>query len=70
MADRIHGLRPKKLLVSVTVPPAPVRVPSQRLLVLSVTSVTSVANDKDLLQIIILNKFFLRVTKSKTKINH
>ena len=28
------------------VPPAPVRVPSQRLLAPSVTSVTSVANDK------------------------
>ena len=36
----------KKLLVSVTVPPASVRVPSQRVLVPSVASVTSVANDK------------------------
>ena len=37
----------KKLLVSMAVPPAPVRVPSQRLLVPSFASVTSVANDKE-----------------------
>ena len=36
----------KKLSVSVAVPPAPVRVPSERPLVPSVVSVTSVANDK------------------------
>ena len=42
-----HGLGPKKLSASVTVPPAPVRVPSQRPLAPSVASVTSVANDKD-----------------------
>ena len=36
----------KKLLASVAVPPAPVRVPSQRPLAPSVTSVTLVANDK------------------------
>ena len=36
----------KKLLVSVAVPPAPVRVPSQRPLALSVVSVMLVANDK------------------------
>ena len=36
----------KKLLFSVAVPPAPVRVPSQRPLAPSVASVTSVANDK------------------------
>ena len=41
-----HGLRPKNLSVSVAVPPAPVRVPSQRPLSPSVASVTSVANDK------------------------
>ena len=41
-----HGLRPKKLEASVAVPPAPVRVPSQRQLAQSVASVTSVANDK------------------------
>ena len=41
-----HGLRPKELLVSVAVPPAPVRVPSQRPLAPSVASVTSLANDK------------------------
>ena len=41
-----HGLWPKKLSVSVAVPPAPVRVPSQRPLAPSVTSVTSVTNDK------------------------
>ena len=41
-----HGLRPKKLSVSVAVPPAPVRVPSQRPLAPSVASVTSVTNDK------------------------
>ena len=37
---------PKKLSVSVAVPPAPVRVPSQRPLAPSVASVTSVTNDK------------------------
>ena len=36
----------KKLSVSVAVPPAPVRVPSQRPLAPSVASVTSVTNDK------------------------
>ena len=43
------GCDQKKLSVSVAVPPAPVRVPSQRSLapsVASVTSVTSIANDK------------------------
>ena len=39
----------KKFLVSVAVPPAPVRVPSQRPLAPSVASVTSVANDKGFL---------------------
>ena len=42
----IHGLRPKKLSVSMAVPPAPVRVPSERPLAPSVASVTSVANYK------------------------
>ena len=37
----------KKALSSVTVPPAPVRVPSHRPLAPSVASVTSIANDKD-----------------------
>ena len=37
---------PRKLLVSLAVPPAPVRVPSQNPLAPSVMSVTSVANDK------------------------
>ena len=37
---------PIKLSVSVTVLPAPVRVPSQRPLATSVVSVMSVANDK------------------------
>jgi hypothetical protein len=41
-----HGLRPKKLSVSVAVPPVPVWVPSQMPLAPSVTSVTSVANNK------------------------
>ena len=36
----------KKLSASVAVPPAPVRVPSQRPLAPNVGSVTSVANDK------------------------
>ena len=36
----------KKLSVSVAVPPAPVRVPSQKPLAPSVASVTSVTNDK------------------------
>ena len=40
------GQKKKKLCVSVAVPSAPVRVPSQRPLVPSVASVTSVANDK------------------------
>ena len=38
---------PKKLLVCVVVPPAPVLVSSQRPHAPSVVSVTSVANDKD-----------------------
>ena len=37
----------KKLSVSVAVPPAPFRVPSQRPLAPSVAAVTSVANDRD-----------------------
>jgi hypothetical protein len=41
-----HGLRPEKLLVSVAMAPAPVRIPSERPLAPSVASVTSVANDK------------------------
>ena len=41
------GCGQKKLSVSVAVPPAPVRVPSQRPLAPSFSSVTSVANDKD-----------------------
>ena len=40
------GCGKKKLNASVAVPPAPVRVPSQRPLAPSVTSGTSVANDK------------------------
>ena len=40
------GCGQKKLVVSVAVPPAPVRVPSQRSLAPSVTPITSVANDK------------------------
>ena len=40
------GCAKKKLLVSVVVPPAPVRVPSQRPFAQSVASVTSVAIDK------------------------
>ena len=40
------GCKPKKLSVSVAVPPAPIRVPSQRPLAPSVTSVTSVGYDK------------------------
>ena len=40
------GCGQKKLSVSVAVPPAPVRVPSQRPLAPSVSSVKSVANDK------------------------
>ena len=40
------GCSQKKLSVSVVVPPAPVRVPSQRPHAPSVASVTSVANDK------------------------
>ena len=40
------GCCQKKLSASVAVPPSPLRVPSQRLLAPSVTSVISVANDK------------------------
>ena len=40
------GLRPKKFQTSVAVPPASVRVPSQRSLAPCVASVTPVANDK------------------------
>ena len=41
-----HGLRQQKLLASVAVPPAPVRVPSQRPLAPSVASVMSIVKDK------------------------
>ena len=41
-----HGLRPKKLQVSVAVLPASVRVPNQRPLAPSVALLTSVVNDK------------------------
>ena len=40
------GCGKKNLSVNLAVPPAPVRVPSQRPLAQSVASVTSVANDK------------------------
>ena len=40
------GLQPKKVQTSVAVPPAPVRVPSQRPLAPSVTPITSIVNDK------------------------
>ena len=40
-------LRPKKSFKLVWMPPAPVRVPSQRPLPPSLASVTSVDNDKD-----------------------
>ena len=46
VVHRALGCGQKKLRVSVAVPPAPVRVPSQRSLVPSVASVTSVVNDK------------------------
>ena len=39
-------MRSKKLYASVTVPSAPIRAPSQWSLAPSVTSLTSVANDK------------------------
>ena len=45
-----HGLWPKKLSVSVAVPPAPVQVPNRRPLAQSVASVTLVANDKDIMK--------------------
>ena len=41
-----HGLRSKKLLVIVAVQPTPIQVPSQRPVVPSVASVTSVAIGK------------------------
>ena len=41
-----YRLRPKILYASMTVPPAPVRVPGQRPLAPRITSVTSVAKDK------------------------
>ena len=43
----------KKLSVCVSVPPAPVWIPSQRPLAPSVASVTSVANDKDDIEMIL-----------------
>ena len=46
-----HRLRPKKVHASVAVPAAPVRVPSQRPLSPSVTSVTSVANDRVIMKL-------------------
>ena len=46
VVHKVMGCVQKKLSVSVAVPPAPVRVPSQRPLAPSVESVTSVANDK------------------------
>jgi hypothetical protein len=48
VANGAMGCGQKKLSVSVAVPPAPVRVPSQSPFALSATSVTSVANDKNL----------------------
>ena len=45
------GQRTKKFQTSVAVPPAPVWVPSQRPLAPSVTSVTSVANDKVIMKL-------------------
>jgi hypothetical protein len=45
----VHGVMEaaaKKVQTSVAVPPPPVRVPNQSLLVPSVASVTSVVNDK------------------------
>ena len=47
------GCGQKKLSVSVAVPPAPVRVPSQRPLAPSVSSVKSVANDKGDIEMIL-----------------
>ena len=41
------GAAAKKFQTSVAVPPAPVHIPSQRLLAPSVALVTSVVNDKD-----------------------
>ena len=41
------GRQPKKFQTNVVVPPAPVRVSSQRPITPSVVSVTLVANDKD-----------------------
>ena len=43
------GCGQKKLSVSVAVPPAPVRIPSQRPLAPGVASVTSVANDNEII---------------------
>ena len=57
------GLRPKKFQTSVAVPPAPVRVPSQRPLAPSVASVTSVANDKDDNEIIMGAVTFRRISE-------
>jgi hypothetical protein len=47
------GCGQKRLLVSVAMPSAPVRVPSQRPLALSVASVPSVANDKNVNEMIL-----------------
>ena len=70
-----HGLRPrKKLLVSVAVPPAPVRVPGQKPLATSVASVMSVASEwwwefffnfKNNLGLVYSAGFFCRCLNSK-----
>ena len=45
----VHGLRPKKLSASVAVPPALVRIPSQRPLGPSVASVTNDKGDNEMI---------------------
>ena len=69
------GCGKKKLNASVAVPPAPVRVPSQRPLAPSVTSGTSVANDKGNNEIIPglckeLMAFALKQRKTPEKYNN
>ena len=62
-----HRRRPKNLHASVAVPPALVRVPSQRPLAPSVTSVTWVANDRVIIGYI--RVFLIHLENTNTLMN-
>ena len=61
------GLRPKKFQTSVAVPPAPVRVPSQRSLASSVTSVVNDDNEMILGLCTDLLAFALQLRKTSAR---